>query len=313
MKYSEIIKEVGRGKDGATDLSEETACAIYGAMLDGEVPDLELGALLIALRVKGESEAEMMGFYRAMQQRIATFTVPVGKPLPVVLPTYNGARRQANLTPLLALLLSQHGVPVLVHGVTTDQRRVTTAQVFAELGIRPSPTIEDAQQFLNEGEVVFLPVEELGPRLDVLLKLRSRLGLRNSTHTLVKLADPFHGQSVRVASVTHPEYLDRMAAFFLATRARALLLRGTEGEVYANPGRCPRILYFNDGREEVLVEREEGSISVVPQLPESMDATVTANWIRRALAGEVPIPQPILTQVACCLYACGAVKTLGID
>jgi anthranilate phosphoribosyltransferase len=312
MKYSEIIREVGRGKEGATDLSRETACALYGEMLDGKVPDLELGALLIALRVKGESEDEMLGFHQAMQQRIATLSAPAGKPLPVVLPTYNGARRQANLTPLLAMLLAQRGVPVLVHGVITDQRRVTTAQVFAELGIRPAPTIDDAQQFLNEGEVVFLPVEELGPGLDVLLNVRARLGLRNSTHTLVKLADPFHGQSVRLASVTHPEYLDRMAAFFLATNARALLLRGTEGEVYANPNRCPRIAYFEGGREQVLVEREEGSIAGVPVLPESMDASVTANWIRRAMAGEVPIPQPILTQVACCLYASGASDTLDI-
>ena len=59
MEYSKIIKEVGRGKNHARDLDEETARALYARMLDGEVPELELGGILIALRIKGEGEAEM--------------------------------------------------------------------------------------------------------------------------------------------------------------------------------------------------------------------------------------------------------------
>ncbi len=43
MEYSKIIKEVGRGKNHARDLDEETARALYARMLDGEVPELELG------------------------------------------------------------------------------------------------------------------------------------------------------------------------------------------------------------------------------------------------------------------------------
>ena len=61
MEYSKIIKEVGRGKNHARDLDEETARALYARMLNGEVPELELGGILIALRIKGEGEAEMIG------------------------------------------------------------------------------------------------------------------------------------------------------------------------------------------------------------------------------------------------------------
>lgn len=309
MKFTDIIKEVGRGKNGATDLPEETAYALYSLMLKGEVPELELGGMLIAFRIKGESEAEMLGFYRAMQERLVALQAPAGKPLPVVIPSYNGARRQGNLTPLLALLLARQGVPVLVHGVTSDPKRVASAEVFAALGIAPKSNVADAQQALDNGDVAFLPVEVMAPELDYLLKLRWRLGVRNSTHTLAKLADPFHGQSVRIASVTHPEYLERTGSFFKASDARALLLRGSEGEVYANPKRCPRMVYFHDGQEEVLVEAEEGSIAELPDLPGAMDAATTAAWIRQALAGEVPIPQPIELQVDCCLYASGATRT----
>ena len=306
MNYNEIIKEVGRGKDGATNLGEDTAFALYSAMLDGQVPELELGALLVAFRIKGESEAEMLGFYRAMQSRVARMQAPVGMPLPVLLPTYNGARRQGNLTPLLALLLQNLGVPVLVHGVRADPKRVTSAEVFAGLGVHAASSMEEAQARLDAGQAAFLPIDVLSPGLDALLQLRWRMGVRNSTPTLDNLADPFDNRSVRVVSVSHPEYVGRMAAFFRDTQARALLLRGTEGEVYANPNRCPRMTWFDEGQEQVLVEAEEGVIASVPQLPEEMDAGVTAGWIRRVLAGEVPVPRPILTQVACCLVAAGA-------
>ncbi len=305
MNYNDIIKEVGRGKDGATDLDEPTAQTLYTAMLDGQVPELELGALLVAFRIKGESEAEMRGFYHAMQSRIARLTPPAGRPRPVILPTHNGARRQGNLTPLLALLLQKMGVPVLVHGVRRDPKRVTSAEVLAVLGIDAVESIADAQAGLDAGQIVFLPEDVLSPGLDCLLQLRWRLGVRNSTHTLAKLADPFDNASVRVVSVSHPDYLGRMGSFFRDTGAHGLLLRGTEGEVYANPKRCPRITWFNAGREQVLVEAEEGVIPAVPPLPEGMDASVTAAWIQRAMAGEVAVPKPILTQLACCLVAAG--------
>lgn len=307
MKYTDIIKEVGRGKDGATDLSEDLAYELYGHMLRGEVPELELGALLVAFRIKGESEAEMLGFYRAMEDVLPDMHAPTGRPLPVVIPSYNGARRQGNLTPLLAILLARQGVPVLVHGVTSDPKRVASAEVFAELGITPKASVNEAQQALDKGEVAFLTVETMAPQVDYLLKMRWRLGVRNSTHTLAKLADPFHGQSVRIASVTHPEYIDRTSSFFRASNAHAILLRGTEGEVYANPKRCPRMLYFRDSVERVLVEQEEGSLAEVPDLPGAMDAVTTATWIRQALAGEVSVPPPIQRQVEACLYASGAV------
>ncbi len=48
----------------------------------------------------------------------------------MVLPSYNGARKQANLTPLLALLLAKVGLPVVVHGVLDDSTRVTSAEIF---------------------------------------------------------------------------------------------------------------------------------------------------------------------------------------
>ena len=48
-----LIREIGRGARGARDLGRERAQAMFAAMLDGEVPELELGAILVAMRIKG--------------------------------------------------------------------------------------------------------------------------------------------------------------------------------------------------------------------------------------------------------------------
>lgn len=137
MDYRIIIKEIGRGKNHARDLDKDTARSLYTRMLAGEVPSLEMGAILLSMRIKGEGEAEMLGFYEAMQQQTIRLTPPAGKPMPIVIPSYNGARKQANLTPLLAMLLHKLGFPVVVHGVSEDPTRVLTETIFELMGIAP--------------------------------------------------------------------------------------------------------------------------------------------------------------------------------
>lgn len=309
MDYTKIIKEIGRGKNHARDLDRETAFQLYQKMLADEVGELELGGILIAMRIKGEAEEEMLGFYQAMQQQVMRLRVPEGRPMPVVLPSYNGARKQANLTPLLALLLTRVGLPVVVHGVLDDSTRVTSAETFRALGLPWSQDAAHAQQRLDNGETVFIPVSALSAPLDRQLGLRWRMGVRNSAHTLAKLATPFAGQDVlRIASVSHPEYVGRVASFFRQIGARGLLMHGTEGEAYANPQRCPQIHYIVDGEQQVLLERP--SLDEVPELPAAKDAETTARWTERCLAGEVAIPLALQRQIACCLLAAGEVGTL---
>ncbi len=101
-----------------------------------------------------------------------------------------------------------------------------------------------------------------------------------------------------------------MGGFFQAISAPGLLLQGTEGEVYANPLRCPPIHYINDGEQTILLDRS--SESVVPELPLSKDAVITARWIEGCLAGEQPIPDSILKQLACCLVAAGQADSVEL-
>ncbi|EBC4042999.1 DNA-binding protein YbiB, partial [Salmonella enterica] len=242
MDYRKIIKEIGRGKNHARDLDLDTARGLYTRMLNGEVPDLEMGSILMALRIKGEGEAEMLGFYEAMQNHTIKLTPPADRPLPVVIPSYNGARKQANLTPLLAILLHKLGFPVVVHGVSEDPTRVLTETIFELMGIIPTLHGGQAQAKLDGRQPVFIPVSALCPPLEKQLAMRWRMGVRNSAHSLAKLATPFaEDAALRLSSVSHPEYVPRVATFFSRIGGRALLMHGTEGEVYANPQRCPQI------------------------------------------------------------------------
>ncbi|MET0857380.1 MAG: DNA-binding protein YbiB, partial [Telluria sp.] len=115
-----LIKEIGRGKKGSRSMSRDDARALYAAMLDGRVSDLEMGAVVMAMRIKGESVDEIGGFLDASEASFPLLPAPQGDYAPVLIPSYNGARKMANLTPLLAMLLAREGVPVLVHGVTRD-------------------------------------------------------------------------------------------------------------------------------------------------------------------------------------------------
>ncbi|AXS79218.1 DNA-binding protein YbiB [Dechloromonas sp. HYN0024] len=305
MSYGQFIKEIGRGAQGARDLPRDDAQQLYAAMLDGGVPDLELGAIILGLRVKGESLDEMLGFLDATDERINKLDMPHGRVRPVVLPTYNGARKEANLTPLLALLLQRFGVPVLVHGLLEGFGRVTTAHIFRELGVMPVSSTTQAQIAIEEKGLAFLPLNALCPGIHNLLGLRSRMGVRNSAHSLVKLINPFRGDAVMVAPATHPEFIDLMREILLVRGGHGLLLRGTEGEPFANPKRRPRLEFIHEGGVVPLFEAEHESLRALPNLPEANDAVSTAKWIRRVLDKQVPLPKPLANQLACLLYASG--------
>ncbi|WP_020655619.1 DNA-binding protein YbiB [Massilia niastensis] len=309
-----FIKEIGRGVKGARSMSRDDARALYSAMLEGRVSDLELGAIMLAMRIKGESVEELAGFMDAAEASFAPLPAPPGPFAPVLIPTYNGARKLANLTPLLALLLAREGVPVLVHGVRNDPGRVTTAEILAELGLAEAGSSSDLLDAAGQGRPAFLPIERLAPELAHLLSLRRVLGVRNSTHTLVKILQPFDGPALRLVSYTHPEYLETLGEFFIdkagAVRGDAFLMRGTEGETVANPHRAQKIDWFHEGERTVLVERDAPTDDL-SEVPDGRDAATTAAWIARALKDEVPVPPSIAAQVAHCVEVSRAIRSRG--
>jgi anthranilate phosphoribosyltransferase len=297
-QLTSIIKEIGRGKNAARDLSRDDARALFTAILNDEIPPLQLGAVLIAMRIKGESLDELAGFLEACEASYPHLKASAGT-VPLVIPSYNGARQLPNLTPLLASLVAREGVPVLVHGVPDDPGRVTTIEVFQAMGIQPASSIAEAEEQLASRKLAVISIDTLAPSLARVLKLRRDVGLRSSGHTLVKMLQPFTTKALRLVSVTHPEYLDRMRAFFTSYASDALLLRGAEGEAVAHPRREPVIEWLDGKAAEVW----RGTAEENPELPDGRDAAVTATWIGEVLIGKRGAPAAITHQIVCCKQA----------
>ncbi|GAA5231528.1 DNA-binding protein YbiB [Verticiella sediminum] len=299
MRCAPFIKEIGRGVKGARSLSIDQTHALYAAVLDGRVSDLELGAILLAYRIKGESADELDGMLRALHERLQPVAMPAGR-AGVCIPTYNGARKLPNLVPLLAFLLAAEGVSVLLHGVRQDPGRVATAEVLGAMGVAPAESSAQAEGELAGRGVAFLPIDVLAPVMARQLALRATLGVRNSAHTLVKLMQAADPGTLRLVNYTHPPYRDTLTDYFgrahAAPGAGVLLARGTEGEAVADANLVRETGWLRDGVATPLIVPDPAAPRVPAELPASREAEPTAAWIRRALAGEVPVPAPILRQ-----------------
>lgn len=306
-----FIREIGRGKKGARDLSRDDAQAIYAAMLNGQMSDIELGGFLIAMRIKGESVQELAGFLHAAEASFTPLIAPEGLYAPVVIPSYNGARQLPNLTPLLACLLAREGVPVLVHGMTHDPGRVTTAEIFAEMDVAICVDANAVAEKFSQQQPAFISIQNLAPQLYQLLQVRRVLGLRNSTHMLVKIMQPFTDKALRLVSYTHPEYFTMLSDYFSTAANPAqgdvFLMRGTEGETVANAKRANAIEWFHEHQRSTLVERQE-PVDHFPDLPAN-DAVTTATWIKQALVNEHLIPFAIKEQVEYCKQIARQLRT----
>lgn len=303
MSISAYIKVIGRGKDGARPLTADQAHDLMTQVLGGQVTDLEVGAFCLAMRIKGEEVGELDGFVRATLAHC--LPIPSAPSGVVVLPSYNGARKLPNLTPLLALQLARHGVAVLVHGPRQDPTRVTTAQVFEALGLPIAEDASQVQEAWQAGRPAFIDIATLCPPLARLLDVRWTIGLRNPGHTVAKLLDPVvplnGARTMRVVNHTHPEYALSLNAYLKHAAANALLMRGTEGEPVADPRRQPRFEVFIQGQRHDSLSRApvDGVLTELPELPNGFAADTTARYIESLMSGQQPLPAAIAAQVSC--------------
>ncbi len=303
MAIASYIREIGRGRKGARSLDRSQAHDLMSQLLDGRVTDLEVGAFALAMRIKGESVAELSGFFDAAHERC----IPIGAAGPsVVLPSYNGSRRLPNLTALLAMLLAREGVHVLVHGPAREAARVTTAEIFHNLGLTCAENACDLDAAWARREPAFIRTEVLCPPLARLLAVRAVIGLRNSGHTIAKLLRALQGGRVmRVVNYTHPEYGVLLAEFLAVTDADALLMRGTEGEPVADARRLQKLDVFIGGqaRPDLSLPAHGGVLTDMPVLSRGNDAPTTAGTIQAVVSGAMPAPRAITAQVDVLLAA----------
>ena len=308
MRVPQAIKRLTGQVEHEHDLTEPQAFELFSALLDGGVAELELGALLGAMATKALAPSELIGFRRAAQARVNRLPdLPDARP--IVIPSYCGARLQANLMPLVALALARFGVPVLVHGPLEGQGGIASASIFRELGVLPCAALADAQQALDTSRVAFVPTALLCPMLSQLISLRARLGVPTFAREVAPLIDPFDGGALMLVPAADEAGRAILASVLAALGLHALLFHGPEGEAYPDPLRRPAMILFDAGAQATLFGGHAAPAPAAATracgLPEHSDAKNTAAWIENALAGRQPIPQPIANLLACCLFGAG--------
>ena len=310
MKITQLLKRLTAS--APEELSEGESCDLFAVLLDGGVPELELGALLAAFARKGITAEELSGFYRAARCRLLRLSPPSSARMalrPLVIPSYSGTIDHPNLMPLIALLANHFEIPVVVHGPLEGHGRIASVSIFRELGVLPCATIKDAQAELAEGRIAYVPTGLVAPALMQLIALRARLGFETCAHTVASLIDPFDGAGLKLLPTADEEQSALVGNVLVDHGDCARLFRGAEGEAFTDPLQRPAIEYFSDGAHQTLFEAEPVPVFSSAQrnahLPAHADAKSTALWIRDALSGREPLPPPITNLLACCLFGTG--------
>ena len=308
-----LIREIGRGTHGARALDRDTAHRMWSALLDDQLPEAVVGAILIAYRFKGESVEELQALLQACVERTMPLA-PVAGPL-AILPCYNGGRRLPNLAWLTALALREAGFSVLLHGVRRDAGRLTTCEVAQAAGAAVATDMAQADRALREQRLAFVPMDVWCPALSRLLDRRALLGVRNSGHTVCKLMNPglaaaalagggtplaadVFGASLMLVPVTHAEYVPRATDLLNAAGAAALVFRGVDGEPAIYPHAARSVWRVRCGIVDELTLTPEVTPDPAIELDNGASAQAVAQWSGEVAAGRRPMPQMTARLVA---------------
>jgi anthranilate phosphoribosyltransferase len=200
-------------------------------MLSGEAAPEAAGALLMLMRMKGETADEIAGFAEAAQEACAE--MPAAD---LDWPSYAAGRTRGLPWFLLsARLVAMAGHRVVLHGWNGRDEAVRAHLEAA--GIGRAATYSAAEQALVKHGIVYIPLENLHPALHHLLALRPVLGLRSCINTVARMLNPAQA-TASVQGVFHPSYrlLQADAAQRLGWQALSVI-KGGGGEFERHPSK----------------------------------------------------------------------------
>ena len=237
--FAKFVRILGKGKTGSRSLTAPEAYEAMGMILRDEVEDVQLGAFLMLLRVKEETDDELYGFIRAAKEVIdSNITSPLGNALDW--PSYSGKHKHQPWYILSALLLAENGIPVFMHGASGHtEGRLYTDTILSQLGINVCQNIDEARQQISDNNFAYLPLGVFCPKLHEIIDLRNTMGLRSPVHTMARLLNPSNARHIMVG-IFHPAYrpVHQDAALSLGYE-NISVFKGEAGEVERKPdARC---------------------------------------------------------------------------
>ncbi|AFZ25762.1 anthranilate phosphoribosyltransferase [Cylindrospermum stagnale PCC 7417] len=206
--FREFIQKVGSGNHTAENLTRAEAATATKMMLLGEATPAQIGAFLIAHRIKrptGEELAGMLDAYNelgpklqpiAASQRVIVLGIP-----------YDGRTRTAPISQITALLLAAAGQPVVMHGGDRLPTKygLPLIEIWQGLGVDwTALTLAKTQQVFEQTKIGFVYPPKHFPLTNTLWEYRDQLGKRPPLATMELIWCPYAGDAQMIAGFVHP-------------------------------------------------------------------------------------------------------------
>jgi anthranilate phosphoribosyltransferase len=324
-----ILDAIHRIANHTQSLDRAEAREVMSEVLGGNCSDAQIAALLIALRMKGETVEEIVGFAEAIRAAAAPLPIRGTDAIAV-----SGTGRDAlaeeslvdtsgtggdasgtfNISTATALVTAGAGVRVAKHGNRSISSKCGSADVVEALGINIQLAPERAAQCLREVGICFLYAPNLHPAMKQVQGVRRDLRMRTMFNLLGPLTNPAHanGQVVGVYSLDLVEKLAE--ALSMLGLHRALVVHGLDGLDEITITGTTRVAEAREGSVRTYeVEPEEfGMTRAALREIAGGDATENAAIIRAVLGGEKsPRRDVVLLNAAAALVAAGKSDRIG--
>ncbi|HEX8253663.1 MAG TPA: anthranilate phosphoribosyltransferase [Thermoanaerobaculia bacterium] len=232
-----IAAAIKRAVDGH-DLGRDEMYEVFGHVMDGRTSDVQKSALLVALRMKGETPDEITGAALAMRERVTPVDLGGDNArvnLVDTCGTGGDGRGTFNVSTIAALVAAGAGANVAKHGNRAVSSSCGSADLLAALGVQIDLDASRMTEVLRRVGIAFLFAPKLHPAMSAVANVRRELGVRTIFNVLGPLTNPAFARR-QVLGV----YAERL----VGTVARVLAALGAEHAL---------VVHSRDGLDEISV------------------------------------------------------------
>jgi anthranilate phosphoribosyltransferase len=223
---SDLVRAALAGVIDGRTLSMDEARGAMGSVMDGEATPAQLAALLVALRMRGETVEELAGFAAAMRDRVVRVDAPEG--VVDTCGTGGDGSGTFNISTTAALVVAACGVPVAKHGNRAITSSSGSADVLDALGVRIDHDAASAGEALRDIGFAFMFAPGFHPAMKHAGPTRREIGVRTAFNLLGPLTNPA-GARRQVIGVADPSAAPRIAAVLQMLGAERALVVGGDG------------------------------------------------------------------------------------
>jgi anthranilate phosphoribosyltransferase len=269
------------------DLSPGDAACAMRTLMEGRATPAQVGSLLTALRMKGETSREIAAFAGVMREHAVTITPRIEGTLVDTCGTGGDGAQTFNISTAAALIAAGAGVPVVKHGNRSMSSRCGSADVLEYLGVGLGCPPERLCEILERIHIAFLFAPVHHPAMRHVAGPRRELGIRTVFNLLGPLTNPA-GANAQVVGVYDPALTETIAEVLrLLGMRRAMVVHGSGLDEISTAGET-RVSELNGGRVRTYIIRcdEFGTAPASPDDLRGGDVGDNARILMEILEGE---------------------------